>query len=459
MSDFAKLADEVAGPVFRPGDPGYDAECFTYNLLTPLRPAVAVGATSPADVQVAVRFARDNGLAVAVRGGGHMQPFTAEGAVLVTLDRMSGVTIDDDARSARVTGGARWAEVIDAAAKFGLAPMNGSSVTVGAIGYVLGGGQGPILGRTYGYASDHVTSFDIVTADGALRKVSKDAEPGLFAALRGGKGNFGVVTAMEIGLLPVTTVLAGGLYFPGSATADVLRRWRDWAPTLPEAATTSVAIQRLPPIEALPVPLRGAHVVHLRFAYLGAAEAGLELLAPMRAVAPAVVDTVAELPYAEAAVLHNDPLDPIPYQDRSLGLSGLPDEALAELVERTGPESDCRLASVELRALGGAFDRAPATPDSVPSRGLPYQMFAFGVGGPDQQELLRGQLDDLFGEMRAWADPRGRTLLNFLSPEEALDPRSLREIYGPELYDRLLAVKRQYDPDTMFRMNHTIRPA
>nr|WP_296071165.1 FAD-binding oxidoreductase [uncultured Actinoplanes sp.] len=457
-SPFARLAGAVAGPVFRPGDPGYDAECYTFNPMAPLRPAVAVGATSPADVQAVVRFAKANGLAVAVRGGGHMQASPAEDAVLVTLDRMSDVTVDDDRRTARVTGAARWGEVIGVAAKSGLAPMSGSSLTVSAIGFVLGGGQGPVLSRPYGYASDHVTSFDIVTADGTLRTVSDHAEPELFAALRGGKGNFGVVTAMEIGLWPVTSVVAGGIVFPGSATAEVLRRWRDWAATLPEQATTSIAIQRLPPIEALPEPLRGAHVLNVRYACLGPAETGLELLTPMREVATALIDTVAEVPYPEAADLHHDPVDPVSYQDRSLGLAGLPDEALAKLVELIGPDSDGRLDSVEIRALGGAMDRLPATLDSVPTRGLPFQLAAFGVGGPDTAGPLREALEHLIREMRPWADPRHRRMVNFLSPDEATEPRSLREVYGPEIYDRLLAVKRTYDPDTMFRINHTVRP-
>ncbi|WP_127504694.1 FAD-binding oxidoreductase [Actinoplanes solisilvae] len=457
-SDFQQLAKEVDGPVLRHSDPGYDTECFTYNLLTPLRPAVVVGATSPADVQAAVRFAGEHGLAVGIRGGGHMQPYPAEDAVLVTLDRFSDVTVHTERSTARVTGAARWSQVIDATTPYGLAPMSGSSTTVAAIGYTLGGGQSPIFGRPYGYASDHVRSFDIVTADGVLRTVNADEEPELFAALRGGKGNFGVVTAMEIELFPVTSVLAGGIYFPAEKLGTLLRTWRDWAETLPERATTSIAVQNLPPIDELPEVLRGAHVVHMRYAYLGPAGVGRALLEPLRGVGTELLNTIAEQPYRQAATLHNDPVGPIPYQDRSLGLAALPDEAVETFAALTGPGSGSLLASVELRALGGALDRRPETPDSVPSRGLPYQLFAFGVGNGDLIPVLHDQLEHLFAEMRPWADPQHRRMLNFLSPEEALDPGTLSEVYGAANYDRLLAVKQRFDPHTMFRMNHTLRP-
>ncbi|WP_436535286.1 FAD-binding oxidoreductase [Actinoplanes sp. HUAS TT8] len=455
MTDFTKLAGELDGPLFLPGDPGYAAESFTFHLTHPLTPMAVAGAASTADVQAAVRFAAANNLPVAVRGGGHLQTHRASDALLITLDRMSGVTVDADRRTARVTGAARWQAVIDASAAAGLAPLSGSSVTVGAIGYVLGGGQGPILGRLHGYASDHVRSFDIVTADGESRTVDAGHEPDLFAALRGGKGNFGVVTAMEIDLFPVATVYGGGLYFSGHDIREVLHAWRDWEATLPDEATTSFAVQWLPPFEQLPPPLRGANVVHVRFAYVGSAEAGAALVAPMRAVAPAIIDTVAEVPFPVAAVLHNDPTEPAPAIHRCVGLGSLPDAALDKLIELTGPESPLRLVSVEVRALGGALDVAPAGPDSVPSRGLPFHLIGLQIAPPPDVAAQSANLEFLIGSMRPWADVR--RMVNFVGPEEALNAAELRELYGPELYDRLLTVKAKYDPTSMFRKNHTIR--
>src|SRR5262249_30201426 len=157
------------------------------------------------------------------------------------------------------------------AAEHGLAPLNGALSTVGVVGYTLGGGHSPTLGRSQGYAADHVRSIEIVTADCELRKATQDSEPGLFWALRGGKGNFGVVTALEFDLFPVSELYGGGLYFPGARMAEVLHVWRVWAAELPESATTSVAILRLPPVPDIPEPLRGAFVLHVRFAFLGPA--------------------------------------------------------------------------------------------------------------------------------------------------------------------------------------------
>jgi len=197
--------------------------------------------------------------------------------------------------------------------------------------------------------------------------------------------------------------------------------------------------------------------VHVRVAYNGMAEEGEKLLARLRAIAPTVFDTVGELPYAQAATIHMDPPLPLPYADRSSGLAELTAEAVQALVEFAGPHSDCQLASMEIRHLGGALDRAPRTPDAISLRGLPYQLFAFGVGPGEQMPALRAQLAEMVDRVRPWAD--ARRMVSFLSPDEATNPRAMREVYGPELYDRLARIKREYDPANMFRVNHNIEPA
>jgi FAD/FMN-containing dehydrogenase len=208
-----------------------------------------------------------------------------EGAVLITTGRMDGVEIDPAARTARVAAGAHWQQVVDAATPVGLAPLNGSSAKVGVTGYVLGGGLSPTMGRTYGWAADHVRAIEVVTADGTWRRATPTDEPHLFWALRGAKGNFGVVTAIEIDLFPVTTYFGGGLFYAGEHTAAVLHAYREWITTAPDELNSSVALLRLPPLPEVPEPLRGRLVVHVRVCHLGSVSDGERLVAPLRAVA------------------------------------------------------------------------------------------------------------------------------------------------------------------------------
>src|SRR3712207_2641319 len=189
-------------------------------------------------------------------------------SMMITTRRMQGLFIDPERRTVRVEAGVKWRRVMEAAAEFGLAGLCGSSSDVGVVGYTLGGGHGS-LGRRYGFAADNVRAIEIVTADGRQRSLSADSEPELFWAVRGGKGNFGIVTALEIELVPLTGLYAGGIFFAGEDTAALLHTFRRWAPSLPEEVSTSVAIMRLPDFEFVPPPLRGQTAVHFRYAYSG----------------------------------------------------------------------------------------------------------------------------------------------------------------------------------------------
>ncbi|MFJ2645189.1 FAD-binding oxidoreductase [Streptomyces sp. NPDC087420] len=451
------LASVVAGRVFLPGDDGYAVATGLYNLNLVLEPALVVAAANAADVQATVRFAARHGRPVAVKTTGHQTALPARGAVLITMEAMTDVVIDPDARTARVGAGVIWQSVIDRACTAGLAPVNGSMPRVGVAGYTLGGGQSPFLGRTRGYAADHVRSLDVVTADGELRHVDPTSDPELFWALRGGKGNFGIVTALEFDLFPLARLYAGGIYFAGEHMADVLRAWRTWIADIPEEMSSSLAVQRLPPLPELPEPLRGAFVLHLRIAYLGSAADGERLIAPLRSAAPVLLDTVADMPYSAIASVHMDPPEPMPYFDRTTMLREFPPAAADKLVELVGPDSDCPLANVEIRGLGGAFDQQPAVPNAVATRGLPFVMFAFGVGPPDLADQLRGRLAEVVDGMAPWADKR--QMVNFLSADEGRTPEELSEVYGADAYRRLVAAKSSYDPTNMFRMNHNITPA
>jgi FAD/FMN-containing dehydrogenase len=452
--DAAALVAAVAGSVLLPGDAGYDDERAVFNLNHELVPAVIVVAESTADVRAAVAFAAGQHRPVLVKTTGHQMVGTAHGAVVIATHRMNDVAVDSVGRTARVGAGALWSEVVKKAAEAGLAPLNGSNPTVGVAGYTLGGGLSPTLGRSHGYAADHVRSLDVVTADGELRHVDAQSEPDLFWALRGGKGNFGVVTALEFDLFPVPRLYGGGIYFPGERMADVLRAWTAWHPGTPETMISSFAVLRLRDLPQLPESLYGEFVVHLRIAYNGTAADGERMLAPLRAVAPALLDTVADMPYTKVASIHNEPTEPVPYYERSIMLREFPAEAQDKLVELAGPDSANTLTMVELRALGGAWDREPPVPNAVATRGLPYSLLCVAGGPLSQEQRLKESIAALLDGLEPWKGDR--RLVNNLAPEEATDAAA---VYGPERYERLAAVKKAYDPTNMFRLNHNIAPA
>lgn len=349
------LAAVVTGPVLMPGDEGFTEECAGFNLLVEHRPAVVVGAVDAFDVQAAVRFAVANRLPVAVHCTGH-QPFTdVAGGVLITTGRMATVDIDPVHKLARVGGGALWGQVVSAAAAYGLAALNGSSPTVGVVGYTLGGGFSPILGRTYGWAADHVRAIELVTADGMLRRVTQFSDPELFWAVRGGKSNFGVVTALEFDLFEVTRFYGGSLLYDGKHTASVLHAYREVVARAPKELNSSVALLRMPPLESVPKPLRGKLMVQVRIAHLGSAEEGAELVAPLRMAAPPIEDTLADMPYVDNAAVHQDPVEPMPYRERSVLLSTLTGDLVDLIVRLVGPDSGAEPTIFEIRHLAGAL--------------------------------------------------------------------------------------------------------
>lgn len=443
-----ELAEVLDGPVLTGGDPGVPEELAPFNCTFTPSPAVTVGATSAQEVAAAVRWAGDHGHPVAVVATGHGLHSDLAGALAVSTRRMCDVTVDPQSRTARVGAGARWAQVIAAAARHGLAPLNGSSSTVGVVGYTLGGGVGP-MGRRFGFAADHVRRMQLVTADGAIHEVDASSDPELFWAIRGGKGNFGIVTEMEFDLMPVTTLYAGGIFFPANACADVLHSYRGWVKTLPEEATSSVALLRLPPDPALPEPLRGQFAVHLRFAHLdsgsGEPSEGARLLAPMRAVAAPLMDTVGQMPYAAVDSIHMDPTEPMPVWERGAGLSELPAAAVDALLAVAGPDADVPLIMVELRQLGGALARPAAVPNAVTGRDAAFSLFAIGPMVGPLTEVVPSVTQSVVDALRPWACRGG--LLNF---HGVADPASVGGLWSDTDRARLLAVKQRLDPAGVF---------
>ncbi len=448
--DLTALDAQVIGPVLAGADPDAAAETATFNLAVVHSPAVVVGAACAEDVAAAVTWAAERGLPVAVQATGHGAVAPADGAVLITTHRMRAVSIDPARRTARAEAGARWRDVIDAAAIHGLAPLSGSSSQVGVVGYTLGGGIG-LLSREYGFAADLVRSLNLVGADGQPRVVDPTSDPELFWAVRGGKGNFGIVTEIEFDLIPITEIYAGSVFFDGGSAAEVLRRYQAWAPTLPDQTTTSIAIVRLPPADTLPLPLRGRTVVHLRCSHNGSAPEGEQLLAPMLTSGMILAQVTGPLPFTMSDAVHQDPTEPTPVHERTAQLRELSDEVLARVVAAASPQAESALVMIEVRQLGGALARPPAVPNAVAGREGAYAVVALGLLAPGQEDAARAAVDGLIDGVQSWTT--GTALLNFLG---AATPDRVRRAWTPEMYARLLRVKHRVDPGNMFRFGHAL---
>ncbi len=442
----AELAAAVAGPVLLPGDDGYAEEVAPFNLAYAVDPAVVVGATGTDDVAAAVRWAARVGRRVSVQATGHGLLADLTGTVLVSTRRMTGVAVDPATRTARVQAGVRWDQVIEAAAPFGLAPLNGSSSLVGVVGYTLGGGHGP-MARRFGFAADHVRRFTLVTADGAVRDVTATSDPDLFWAVRGGKVGFGIVTELEFALMPVARFYGGSIFFPAEATAAVLHAWREWAPTLADDTSTSVALLRLPPDPALPEPLRGRFVVSLRLTHLGSAEEGAAVVAPMRAVATPLLDLVTELPYAAVDAVHMDPTTPMPVLDRGTTLRALPADAVDALLAVAGPDVPTPLAMVEIRLLGGAVARRPEVDNAVAGRDGAFSVYTLSVPVGVPAAAARAAVDAVVDAVTPWA---AGGLLNFQGPAT---PERVGRLWDDARRARLLQIRDRVDPAGLFATN------
>ncbi len=375
--DIQALSAAVSGPVALPDSPGFGAETLAFNAATVHRPDVVLGAANAQDVAAGVKWAAEHRLPVAVQSTGHGADSAVDGGLLINTRRLQGLQIDPVERTARVGAGVKWRSVLEASVPFGLIGLHGSSTDVGVVGYTVGGGL-PVLGRAHGFAADHVRSMEVVTADGALRRIDAGAEAELFALMRGGKGNFGIVTELEFSLFPLGEFYGGGIIYPGADAALILAAFREWLPTLPDDASPSISLLRLPDMEFVPAPLRGQFVVHLRFAFLGTREDGDRLLAPMRAVSMPMMDTAGPMSYLDVDQIHMDPADPLPFTAGGALLNDLGEETLADLLKLTGEGSDCPLLLVEIRPLGGALARPGAMPDAVSGRDAAFLLFLLG---------------------------------------------------------------------------------
>lgn len=440
--DVTTLPSHVGAPVALPGERGYE-RALPWNVAASTRPAAVVFVTSAADVADVMRFAAARGLRVAVQATGHGAVGVGRDTILVLTTGMAQCSVDPVTRTARVGAGVRWQQVIDAAAPQGLAPLCGSAPGVGVVGYLTGGGIGPLV-RTVGLSSDYVRAFELVTGAGDALWVTPDTHADLFWGVRGGKAMLGVVSSVEFELPAISEFYGGALYFDGESLSEVLHAWRAWCPSLPESANTSVAVQQLPPLPGVPEPLAGRLTVAVRYTALGEAGEARRLLEPMRAVAPTVLDTVGVLPYAAIGAVHADPVDPMPISENQALLRELPPEAVDVIAAGAGPGSPQTL--VELRMLGGALAREPRHRSAFCHRDAAFSLTTIGVLAPPAGAAVVEHAAELVAALTPWAT--GGQMPNFAP---SLDPTRPTRVYSEDTLHWLTALARRYDPAGVLR--------
>ncbi|MEU8222969.1 FAD-binding oxidoreductase [Kribbella sp. NPDC048915] len=406
---------------------GYNEARLGFQRRAQHRPAVIFAVTSAAEVEEAVRYAIDQDLPIAVQASGHGLIRPLDGGVLIATRAFNGVTVDAETRTAWVEAGATWREVIDATAPYGLAPLSGSAPGVGAIAYTLGGGLG-LMARRFGYAADHVRRIEVVTPDGVRRNAEED--PDLFWALRGGGGNFGVVTRMEIELFEVSTLYGGSLYFDLAVHPRLPEIWRDWTRDVPEEVTSAIALVPMPDIPQVPAPLRGQHVGQVQLAILG--DRGEELVKPLRAIGEALQDTVDDLPYQESGRVFAEPENPGSYTSGNVLLNDL--KTLPDLAK-------ARRHVVAIRHLGGALARHPEIPNAVGRREAAYSLTVLTPGGDTDPKVLD-----------PWRESAIGRALNFTFAQ--LTDAEIADAYDD--YERLVTLRRRYDPARRLQANHRL---
>ena len=449
------LRTALPGRVLIPEDVGYDAARAGYSIAELPTPDVVVVAADATDVIAAVRFARDQQLPIGVKATGHNFGFAWPGGLMINTERMQGVQIGPLTRTARIAAGVRWRDVITAAAAHGLAPLSGSSGVVGVVGYTLSGGFGWLL-RKYGAAVDSVLSAEIVTADGQLRRVNPQRDPDLFWALCGGGGNFGVVTALEFQLYPVATVYGGALFFPIERAAEVLSAWSAWVATVPETLTSTVVLQRIPPLPSVPEALRGKAVVTVRAVYCGQDEAGAAFMEPLRKLGGVMIDTFVQMPYHAVDSIANDPIIPMSVRRTTALLPDVGPGTIATLLDLAGAQAEQPLMLVEIRHLGGAMTRIGSDSAAFSQRDAPFllqtiEMVPTPAHMPlaerkTQQAAIALQPHTTGGVMAGWLG----------SGDYGVERTSAG--YTSAHYARLRQLKQRYDPANIFRLNHNIPP-
>jgi FAD/FMN-containing dehydrogenase len=442
------LGASFHGDIIVPGTDAYEVARKVWNGMIDRRPACIARCKSVADVQAALRFARDNDLAVAVRGGGHNAAGLAvcDGGLVIDLGGMRDVVVDPKQRIARAGGGATWGDFDRATAEHGLATTGGAVSTTGIAGLTLGGGLGWLM-RSYGMTCDNLVGAEVVTADGQVVRASATENPDLFWGLRGGGGNFGIVTTFEYALHPVSTIFGGMLLYPLASARDVLRVYREVTMSAPDALTVFAAMMHAPD---------GTPVIALVICYNGAADEGERAIKAFRDFATPIAGEVGPMPYtALQSMLDAGFPEGLQVHWRSEFVQSIPD-ALIDAAVSAFERVPSPLSALMFEQFGGAVKRVPRDATAFDQRDADYNLVIVSrwTDPADADPNVRWARAT---SEAAQAFTNGRVYVNYIGAGEA--PDRVRASFGADKFDRLAKIKRKYDPTNVFRLNQNIPPS
>lgn len=435
----------IQGEVFLPEDEGYAVARFSWNLTIDHRPSLVVVAASETDVAIALRFANQYRLPVAVQATGHGAPRTLSSGLLLVMSKLNSVEVDPDTATAKVGGGAVWQSVIEKAYPHQLVPISGSAPHVGVVGYTLGGGYG-LLSRKHGLAVDSVVAMRIVTPEGQIRDVSATEHSDLYWAILGGGGGFGVVTEMTMRLHPHGSLFGGSVMFDASLADSVYSTYAAWTKTLPDEVSSALVMMTFPPVPMVPESLHGRSMLIIAGTAMAEPAEAEALWAPIRSMPGAEFDSFRQMTYPETATVFNDPVDPLPAQGRGVLLSDCTQETVDKLLVAIGTPALSPNLMIQLRHIGGAIGRKGRHENAIGDRRRAnYILYFLGIPmGPVTPQMMEDHAENAFRILAEDVVCRGP--LNWLG-EGMVKAREIRDNFHEDEYARLVEIKKEIDPE------------
>ncbi|HXJ84976.1 MAG TPA: FAD-binding oxidoreductase [Candidatus Methylomirabilis sp.] len=448
--DLRKLASSLSGPLLTPADAGYDDARAIWNRMMDRRPALIVRCAGAADVVASLRFARERDLLISVKGGGHNVTGNAvcAGGLMLDLSAMREARVDPERRVVAVGGGVTWKDVDTATQRHGLATVGGIVSSTGVAGLTLGGGHGWLM-REHGLACDNLVAAEVVTADGTRLRANADEHPELFWGLRGGGGNFGIVTSFEFRLHPVSTILGGMLLYPLTRAREILELYRDLASAAPDELTVGTLVTTWHD---------GTPVIAAALCYSGAVDLGESVISSLRRLGRPMLDAVRPRPYGELQSMFDATNPPGCWYYKTGYLDGdmfRKDGFIDTLLEHCDFPSPSPLSRIYIEHLGGAMGRVPSEQTAFVHRSAPFDLIVIAGGfRPEDADKNVRWARATSDAMRPFMS--GAAYVNYLGADAGID--AVRSAYGPA-YQRLVALKNRYDPANVFRLNQNIRPS